>query len=76
MPISQDKLEKIIASNFPEAKITITDLAGDQNHYRLEIADKIFADKSRIQQHKIVNQILKEELKGPLHALQIKTKAL
>lgn len=76
MPISQEKLQQILTNNFPKAEIKIIDLAGDNDHYRLEIADKIFRDKSRIEQHKIVNNVLKEELKGELHAMQLKTKAL
>ncbi len=72
MAISQDKLEKILRDNFPDATIKVTDLVGDQDHYRLEIADRSFEGKSRVEQHKIINKVLNHELKGPLHALQIK----
>ena len=75
MPISQEKLEKILENNFPKAEIKVIDLAGDENHYRVEISDESFNGKSRIAQHKIVNEALKEELKGELHAMQLKTKA-
>lgn len=75
MPISQEKLEQILQKNFPNAQIKIVDLAGDGDHYSAEIKDEIFAGKSRIEQHKIVNSALKEELKGELHALQLKTLA-
>lgn len=75
MAIEQKKLEKILRENFENAEIIVTDLVGDQNHYRVEIIDEIFAGKNRIEQHKIVNNALKEELKGELHAMQLKTKA-
>lgn len=75
MAIKQQKLEEILRNNFPKAQIKIIDLAGDDNHYRVEIQDEIFAKKSRIEQHKIVNNALKEELKGDLHAMQLKTSA-
>ena len=73
--IAQDKLENILTNHFPDATIKIIDLANDQDHYSIEIQDEIFRNKSRIEQHKIVNSALKEELKGQLHAMQLKTKA-
>ncbi len=76
MPISQDKLSAILKNHFPSANIEIVDLVGDQDHYSVTIADKSFAGKSRIEQHKMVNQALKAELGGILHALQLKTSVL
>ncbi len=73
MAIKQQNLEEILRNNFPKAQIKIIDLAGDDNHYKVEIQDEIFAGKSRIEQHKIVNNALKEQLKGDLHAMQLKT---
>jgi len=73
MPIAKDKLEKLILEKFPDAQIEVIDLVGDQDHYSLKIVDKIFAGKSRVEQHKMVNIALKEILGGTLHALQIKT---
>lgn len=75
MPIAQEKLEKILLESFPQAQFKVIDLAGDDNHYRLEISDKIFAGKTKIQQHKIVNEALKNYINsGELHALQLQTK--
>jgi stress-induced morphogen len=76
MAIEQSQLEKILRTNFPNAQIKVVDLVGDQDHYSVEIKDAIFASKSRVEQHKIVNNVLKEELKGVLHAMQLKTSAL
>jgi len=73
MPIEQSKLEKILSEKFPEAKIEVTDLAGDQNHYSVSIKDKIFSGKTKIAQHRIVNEALKDLLAGDLHAMQLKT---
>jgi stress-induced morphogen len=73
MPILQQDLEKILLENFPNAKIEIKDLAGDSDHYSVHISDQIFAGKTRVQQHKIVNEALKGILGTTLHALQIKT---
>ena len=74
MPIPQKKLQEILSEKFPEAQIEIIDLAGDDNHYSVTIKDKIFTDKTRIQQHQLVNKVLKNYLdSGILHAMQLKT---
>ena len=73
MPIAQAKLEKLLRENFPEAQIKVVALVADDNHYSVDIADKIFAGKTRVQQHKIVNTALKDILGDVLHAMQLKT---
>lgn len=75
MSINSEKLYNIIKKNFPDAKINLIDTAGDQNHYSLEITDNSFANKSLIDQHKMVKSALAEILKGELHAITIKTRA-
>jgi stress-induced morphogen len=73
MPLPEQELARILQEKFPEAKIEITDLAGDSDHYSVSITDQIFAGKTRVAQHKIVNEALKGILGTTLHALQIKT---
>jgi stress-induced morphogen len=73
MAIAFDKLQKILQNSFPNAKIELVDLVGDCDHYSVTIIDEIFSNKTRVQQHKIVNLALKEILGDELHALQIKT---
>jgi stress-induced morphogen len=73
MPISQSDLHSLIHKSFPEAKIEIVDLVGDNNHYSVKITDKIFAGKSKIEQHKMVNKALEGYLGDILHAMQLKT---
>jgi stress-induced morphogen len=73
MAIAFDKLQKILQNSFPDASIELVDLVGDSDHYSVTIIDKIFANKSRVEQHKMVNLALKEILGDELHALQIKT---
>lgn len=75
MSIAQQELHNLLAKKFPDAKIEITDLVGDSDHYSVQIFDNIFAGKSRVEQHKIVNEALKGILGTTLHALQIKTSA-
>jgi stress-induced morphogen len=73
MPISQNNLREIIEKSFPEAKIEIIDLAGDDDHYSVKIIDDSFKNKTKIQQHKMVNEALKGYLGDSLHAMQLKT---
>jgi len=73
MSISQNDLRTLIAKAFPNAQIEIIDLVGDENHYSVKIIDQSFAGKSRILQHKMVNEALKGYLGDILHAMQLKT---
>ncbi len=73
MPVSQNQLQNILQQALPKAKIEIIDLVGDQNHYQVTITDEIFIGKTKIAQHRIVNEILKDLLKIDLHAMQLKT---
>ena len=76
MPIAKEKLAQILQDNFPEAKIEIIELVQDNDHYSVTIKDKIFTGKTRIEQHKMVNNALKEVLGDVLHAMQLKTSAI
>lgn len=73
MAIEQKILYDIIQEKFPDAKIKIIDLAGDNDHYEIEIIDKIFCNKTKIQQHRIVHKALDNILNHSLHAILLKT---
>ena len=70
MAISKEELEKALALGFPDGEITIRDLAGDNDHWSVEIVDGSFKGKPRIKQHKMVQDAVKSH---DIHALQIKT---
>lgn len=75
MPIAANTLENLILEAFPDAKITITDLAGDNDHWSVEVISTAFQGQSRIAQHKMVYTALKGKMGGELHAMQLKTSA-
>ncbi len=78
MPMQAREIEDLIRASFPEASITITDLAGDGNHYAAEVIDASFAGKNRVQQQRAVYAALKGAMdgkNGALHALALTTKA-
>lgn len=46
-----------------------------ESHFRLLVVSAAFAGKSRLQRHRLVNDILSHELDGKVHALALKTYA-
>lgn len=73
MAIEQKELYEIVKLSFPNATVKIVDLVGDKDHYRIEIIDKNFVNKSKIQQHRIVHKALDSVLNNRLHAIEINT---
>ena len=71
MPASE--IEELIRAGLPGAEVTITDLAGDGDHYAAHVVSASFAGKSRVQQHKMVYEALGGRMGGALHALQLTT---
>jgi len=47
----------------------------DESHFRLLIVSGDFSGKSRVERHRIVNDLLRDELKDGVHALAIKALA-
>ena len=74
MGIKLEEIKSLIKAAIPDAKITIEDLAGDDNHYSATIKSKVFVGKSKIEQHKMVYKALKGKMGNELHALAINTK--
>ena len=78
MPMEGKDIEALIRETFPDAKITITDLAGDGNHWAAEVIDESFRQMNRVQQQRAVYASLKGKMdgsNGELHALALTTKA-
>ena len=70
MSILKLDLERLLHDAFPHAEVVVTDLAGDNDHYQVEITCASFTGLSRIQQHQQVYAALKDH---DIHALSIKT---
>ncbi len=78
MAMEARDIEDLIRAGFPAAKITITDLAGDGNHWAAEVIDASFKGMNRVQQQRAVYASLKGRMDGAhgeLHALALTTKA-
>lgn len=59
---------------FPDAEISIEDLTGTKDHYSVTVVSDKFEGKPLIKQHRLVYDALEEEMKGPIHALELETK--
>ena len=44
----------------------------DESHFRVLIVSEAFSEKSRVERHRMVNDLLSDELKNGVHALAIK----
>jgi stress-induced morphogen len=73
MAMSADEIERLIRESLPDAKITIKDLAGDGDHYAAHIVSEAFRGKTRVQQHQMVYEALKDSMTSALHALALQT---
>jgi BolA protein len=43
-----------------------------ESHFRVLIVSEAFIGKSRVERHRVVNDLLSDELRGGVHALAIK----
>lgn len=75
MPMSAHEIEQAITTALPGADVTMTDLAGDNDHWAARVVAPQFAGKTRVQQHKMVYEALGGRMGGVLHALQLTTSA-
>ncbi|XP_008145653.1 bolA-like protein 3 isoform X1 [Eptesicus fuscus] len=68
------KVTQILKESFPRATtIKVTDISGGCGAmYEIQIESEEFKEKRTVQQHQMVNQALKEEIKG-MHGLRIFT---
>ena len=73
MAMAANDIEALIRAALPDATVTITDLAGDGDHYAAHVVSGAFAGKTRVAQHKLVYEALGERMGGELHALQLTT---
>ncbi|BGP40229.1 hypothetical protein JCM10449v2_004187 [Rhodotorula kratochvilovae] len=67
----KDKLEQELKG----AKVQVQDVSGGcGSFYAISVEHESFKGLSTIKQHRLVNELLKDEIKG-MHGLQLKTKA-
>ena len=75
MPMPATEIERLIKAAIPDADVTITDLAGDGDHYAARVVSESFHGIPRVRQHQRVYAALGGRMGGELHALQLQTAA-
>jgi BolA protein len=84
-PVGQTISAKLMQSFTPEALEVIDEShqhaghsgarADGESHFRVRIVSEAFRGKSRVEQHRMVNAVLAQELKERVHALAIQASA-
>ena len=75
MAMAAADIEALIKSGIPDARVEITDLAGDGDHYAARVIAPMFRGMPRVRQHQAVYAALQGRMGGELHALQLTTEA-
>lgn len=65
----------MIREGIPDAHVEVRDPLNDRTHFEAVVISPSFAGISRVQQHKMVYKALGNSFEGPLHALQLTTRA-
>lgn len=75
MAMAASDIERLIRTAIPDAEVSITDLAGDGDHYAAKVVSPMFKGMPRVRQHQKVYAALGGRMGGELHALQLQTAA-
>ncbi|HEX8466624.1 MAG TPA: BolA family transcriptional regulator [Allosphingosinicella sp.] len=73
MAMAAAEIEELIRAGIPDARVEITDLAGDGDHYAARVVAESFRGMPRVRQHQRVYEALGGRMGGALHALQLST---
>jgi BolA protein len=82
----KDRIESSLVLGLEPVKIEVVDESdrhqghsgareGGETHYRVYIVSERFAGKPKIERHRMVYALLKDELAGGVHALALQTLA-
>jgi stress-induced morphogen len=71
--MAPDELHALLQRAFPDATVTVTDLTGTADHYRVDVVSRRFAGKSAIDRHRMVYDVVGDRLTREIHALEVRT---
>jgi stress-induced morphogen len=69
------EVKTLIESGLPGSRAQVVDLTGGGDHFEATIIAGAFEGKTLIERHRLVYQALGDAMKGPIHALTLKTYA-
>jgi len=71
--ITAQEIVRLVEAALPGARAVARDMTGTADHYELTVVAAAFAGQSLVERHRLVYAALAEPLRGPLHAVTIKT---
>jgi len=72
--ISPDEIKSTLSQGLPISVVETQDLTGGGDHWQVIIVSPAFEGKGLVEQHRMVNEVLKEPLADQrIHALSLKT---
>lgn len=66
-------VEDIIKKGIPDATVMVEDMTGTRDHLAITVVSDAFKGKLLIEQHQMLMDLLKEELKNRIHAVKLQT---
>jgi len=75
MPMSAEEITTRIKNALPDATITLEDLAGDNDHWKVTVVSASFAGVTKVKQHQMVYAAFGADMGTTLHALAVETRA-
>jgi len=66
-------VEDIIKSGIPDAVVSVEDMTGTKDHLAITVISDAFEGKMLFQQHQMLMNLLKDELKTRIHAVKLET---
>jgi stress-induced morphogen len=66
-------VEDIIKEGIPDATVMVEDMTGTRDHLAITVVSDAFKGKLLIEQHQMLMDLLKEELKSRIHAVKLQT---
>jgi len=73
MPMAGDEIVALIVAGIPDARVEMTDLAGDGDHWAARVTAESFRGLPRLKQQRAVYAALGDRMGGVLHALKLST---
>ncbi len=71
--MDEDHIIERVRAALPDAEVDLSDLTGTGDHWQARVVSSAFEGTSQVTRHRMVYQALREELRGPIHALALQT---
>ncbi|MDP7319746.1 MAG: BolA family protein [Bacteriovoracaceae bacterium] len=68
-----EEVKQLIESKLDDSQVIVGDLTGTLDHLEILVISDQFKGKMLLDQHQMIMDILKEDLKDKIHAVKIKT---